>query len=119
MSATVEIRTEYADDVLIIPIGAVTTRSDTAVVSDDNAPDQSIGNETKDDFVEVVFVFEDGKTRRQQVEIGIQDNTNIEIKEGLEEGDEVITGPYSLVSKTLRDGMAVKKTDRKDLFKED
>lgn len=116
MSATVEIRTEYADDVLIIPIGAVTTRSDTT------GNNENAGNNVEDkkkDFVEVVFVYDDGFARMQEVEIGIQDNTNIEIKSGLVEGEEVVTGPYSLVSKSLRDGNELRKTERKDLFKED
>lgn len=116
MSATVEIRTEYAYDVLIIPIGAVTTRSDT---TENNEIDRSTEDDRNRDVVEVVFVYDDGFARMQEVEIGIQDNTNIEIKSGLEEGEEVVTGPYSLVSKSLRDGNELRKTDRKDLFKED
>ncbi|MEE4257951.1 MAG: efflux RND transporter periplasmic adaptor subunit [Bacteroidales bacterium] len=116
MSATVEIRTEYANNVLIIPIGAVTTRSDT---TENNEIDRNTEEERNKDIVEVVFVYDDGFARMQEVEIGIQDNTNIEIKSGLEEGDEVVTGPYSLVSKSLRDGNELRKTDRKDLFKED
>ncbi|RLD53445.1 MAG: hypothetical protein DRI97_13460 [Bacteroidetes bacterium] len=117
MSATVEIRTEYADNVLIIPIGAVTTRSDTT----DNSQDESIKDDKdkKKDFVEVVFIYDEGIARMQEVEIGIQDNTNIQIIAGLEDGEEVVTGPYSLVSKSLRDGNELKKTERKDLFKED
>lgn len=121
MSATVEIRTEYANDILLIPIGAVTTRSDTADISKENVQAPAAGGEEEDkqDFVEVVFVYEEGFARMREVEIGIQDNVNIEIKNGIEEGEEVITAPYSLVSKTLRDGDEVRKTDRKDLFKED
>jgi len=116
MSATVEIRTEYADEVLIIPIGAVTTRSDT---TENNEIDRSTEDDRNKDVVEVVFIYDDGFARMQEVEIGIQDNTNIEIKSGLEEGEEVVTGPYSLVSKSLRDGNELRKTERKDLFKED
>ncbi len=117
MSATVEIRTEYADDVLLIPIGAVTTRSDT---TENEQPEPNMDEQDKKkDFVEVVFVYDEGFARMQEVVIGIQDNTNIQIKEGLEEGDEVVTGPYSLVSKSLRDGNELKKTERKDLYKED
>jgi HlyD family secretion protein len=121
MSATVEIRTEYANDILLIPIGAVTTRSDTADINKENvqAPAAVGEEEDKQDFVEVVFVYDEGFARMREVEIGIQDNVNIEIKNGLEEGEEVITAPYSLVSKSLRDGDEVRKTDRKDLFKED
>lgn len=116
MSATVEIRTEYAEDVLVIPIGAVTTRSDT---TENNEYDRPEDEDKKKDFVEVVFVYDDGFARMKEVEIGIQDNTNIQIKSGLEEGEEVVTGPYSLVSKSLRDGNELKKTERKDLFKGD
>lgn len=116
MSATVEIRTEYADEVLMIPIGAVTTRSDT---TENNEIDRTTEDDRNKDVVEVVFIYDDGFARMQEVEIGIQDNTNIEIKSGLEEGEEVVTGPYSLVSKSLRDGNELRKTERKDLFKED
>jgi len=118
MSATVEIRTEYAKNILLIPIGAVTTRSDTT----DAELEKNIQLDEKDkkkDFVEVVFVYDEGFARMREVEIGIQDNTNIQIKAGLEEGEEIVTGPYSLVSKTLKDGDELKKTDRKDLFKEE
>jgi len=118
MSATVEIQTEHASNVLVIPIGAVTTRSDTALAKKE-AQKEVDEKDKKKDFLEVVFIYEDGFARRREVIIGIQDNLNIEIKEGLEEGEEVVTGPYSLVSKTLRDGNELKKTDRKDLFKED
>ena len=46
----------------------------------------------------------------------IQDINNIEVTEGLKEGDEVITGPYELISKTLKEKDKVKKVDKKDLF---
>jgi HlyD family secretion protein len=118
MSATVEIRTEYADNILIIPIGAVTTRNDTTASKEENTPDNINDKQKKKDFIEVVFLYDEGIARMVEVEIGIQDNTNIEIKGGLKEGDEVVTGPYSLVSKTLTDGDELKKTDRDDLFKE-
>jgi HlyD family secretion protein len=119
MSATVEIRTEYADDVLIVPIGAVTTRSDTANAVADSLKLENAEGNNKKEFVEVVFLYDEGIARMTEVEFGIQDNTNIEIKSGLEEGQEVVTGPYSLISKILKDGDELKKTSRKELFKED
>ena len=120
MSATVEIQTEYVKDVLIIPIGAVTTRSDTTdAKSEMNNNTEEGEKDKKKDFVEVVFVYDDGFAKMLEVEIGIQDNTNIEIKSGLEDGQLVVTGPYSLISKTLKEGDELKKTERKDLFKED
>lgn len=119
MSATVEIRTEYADNVLLVPIGAVTTRSDTAnAVSDSTVLVEKEGSKKKD-FIEVVFVYDNGKAKMVEVEFGIQDNMNIQIKTGLEEGQEVVTGPYSLISKILKEGDELKKTSRKELFSED
>jgi len=120
MSATVEIQTEYAKDVLIIPIGAVTTRTDTVAPAE--TPDASTGEGNAGDekeFVEVVFLNDNGVARMQEVEIGIQDNTNIEVRGGLEAGQQVVTGPYSLVSKILKDGDELKITKREDLFKEE
>jgi HlyD family secretion protein len=120
MSATVEIQTEYADDVLVIPIGAVTTRTDTmALANETESIDPQSTREKKKDFVEVVFINDNGVAKMMEVEIGIQDNTNIEIKKGLEEGQQVVTGPYSLVSRLLKDGDELKITERKDLFKKD
>jgi len=119
MSATVEIRTEYAKGVLTIPIGAVTTRTDTTDADKKEKGNAIDEKDKKKDFIEVVFVYKDGFAQKREVEIGIQDNTNIEIKAGLEEGEEVVTGPYSLISKTLKEGDELKKTDRKDLFKDE
>jgi HlyD family secretion protein len=65
----------------------------------------------------VVFVLEkDGKVNKVKVKTDIQDINNIEITEGLKEGQEVITGPYDVVSKTLKVGKKVKVVDKKDLF---
>lgn len=47
------------------------------------------------------------------METGIQDDENIEILHGIEPGETLITGPYSLVSKTLHDGQSVKVSEKK------
>jgi len=119
MSATVEIQTEYAKDILLVPISAVTTRADTAKTDRPQKDIEKDDQEKKKDFFEVVFVYDEGIAKMTLVEIGVQDNTNIQIKGGLEEGQRVVTGPYSLISKSLKDGDELKETDRKDLFKED
>jgi HlyD family secretion protein len=49
------------------------------------------------------------------VKTGIQDNSVIEITEGLKDGDEVISGPYIAVAKLLKNGMEVKKADASDI----
>jgi len=124
MSATVDIQTETALNILTIPIQAVTTRADTAKTNTDEAPieegEEAAESDTKkEDLVEVVFVFEEGKAKMVKVSTGIQDNMFIEITEGIEVDQDIITGPYRAVSKKLKDGDLVKKVDKKDLFKED
>ncbi len=66
---------------------------------------------------ELVFVIDkDGKVSKQKVKTAIQDINYIEITEGLKDGQEVVTGPYDVVSKTLKEGKKVKVIDKKDLF---
>jgi len=98
MSATVEIETEVKNQVLSVPIKAVTTRPDTA---DATAPTQLC-----------VFLLEDGKAIRHNIETGIQDNANIELLTPLPEGADIITGPYDLLSRKLEDGDAVFSSDK-------
>jgi HlyD family secretion protein len=57
-----------------------------------------------------VFLYEDGKTNMVAVKSGIQDNTYIQSLSGVEEGDEVITGPYREVSRSLSNEEAVEKS---------
>ena len=56
---------------------------------------------------ECVFIHKNGKALIRSVETGIQDDQNIEIISGLNEGDEVIKAPYSAVSKKLRNEMPI------------
>jgi HlyD family secretion protein len=70
-----------------------------------------------DDLDEVVFVLQkDGTVKRIKVRTDIQDINFIEVVDGLKEGDEVITGPYTTVSKLLRNGMKVKVVPKEELF---
>jgi HlyD family secretion protein len=57
-----------------------------------------------DEKFECVFINDNGKAKLAVVETGIQDDTNIEVISGLSEGDEIIIGPYNLVSKSLKPG---------------
>ena len=54
-----------------------------------------------------VFIHKNGKALIKSIETGIQDDQNIEIISGLNEGDEVIRAPYSAVSKKLRNDMPI------------
>jgi len=130
MSATVDIQTETRKNVISVPIQAVTTRSLTSAAKPGEKKTEAAKPETEneagstqenksadDKKVEVVFLYKDGKVKKQQVKTGIQDNENIEILEGVKAGDEIVVGPFNAINKLLEDGAEVKKVDEKDLFK--
>jgi HlyD family secretion protein len=98
MTADVAIQTNRAQDVLAVPILSVTVRKSK------NARDTTSNASEK----EVVFLYKDGKAVQQEVKTGIQDDVYIEIKDGLKQGETVVSGPFRVVSKELRDGDAVK-----------
>jgi HlyD family secretion protein len=64
-----------------------------------------------------VFVLQkDGTAKKVVVRSGVQDINYIEILSGLKEGDQVITAPYSAISKTLKDGAKVKSVKKEELY---
>ena len=129
MNASADIKTKRRDNVLSVPINSVTTR---VIGSDKTIADQKKEEEKKqqaqgnadeavsvdtDALEELVFVVQkDGKVKRVKVKTDIQDINYIEIKEGLAEGDEVVTGPFNAISKTLKDGTVVKVVPKDKLF---
>ena len=78
--------------------------------------DQSISTNINDLEVVVFVLDKENKVHKKKVKTGIQDINYIEIKEGLTENEEVISGPYDVVSKELKEGKQVKKVDKKELF---
>ena len=63
----------------------------------------------------VVFVRVGDKVHLRKVETGIADNTWIEVKKGIQPGDEVVSGSYAAISRQFKDGMAVHiETPKKD-----
>ncbi len=128
MSATVEIETETAANVLTVPIQAVTTRADSSgrIKSARELREERKGKDdddkkadTKTEIVEYVFIYDNGIAKLQRVTTGVQDNMYIEIKSGLQKGEQVIVAPYRAVSKTLENGDSVEQTPLEDLFKSD
>ena len=130
MNASADIKTRRKDNVLSIPITSVTAR---VKGSDKNMADKQkeekkmkestdqVKEETTtastDELEEVVFVLQkDSKVKRVVVKTGIQDMNNIEITYGLNEGDEVVIGPYTAISKTLKEGNKVKVVPKDKLF---
>jgi len=113
MSATVDIRTSSATNVLSVPIKAVTTRADTTSRIGTASRREAETTEQKEDFI-CVFVLAEGKARLRVIETGVQDNKYMEVKSGLNEGDVIIDGPYDLVSRKLRNGAAVETESKSD-----
>lgn len=119
MSASVDINTHTESNTIAIPIQAVTTRE-----KDEDKEGEETKKKISDDeeIQEVVFVMNADTAMMVNVETGIQDNEYIQILSGLTEGQEVITGPYSTVSRKLKNGMDVvkkKEEDEKEDKKED
>ncbi len=119
MSAMVDIRTKAAENVVCVPILAVTTRSLKDIRGKDNEDEkeENSNNKVEDDpslKKEVVFVVDKGKAIQTPVTIGIQDDYYIEITDGLEEGTQVVSGPYSVVSRILRDKQNIKEKKNND-----
>jgi HlyD family secretion protein len=118
MSANADIQTRTQYQVLSVPINSVTTREKIGVEKKEKTDDTNLDPAVSvEDLDVVVFVLgKDSKVKKLHVKTGIQDINNIEITEGLKEGEEVITGPYETVSKNLKDSMEVKVVDKSTLF---
>lgn len=121
MTASADIQTSTHTNVLSVPLNAVTVRDrgtdkKDATKKDDATIAKQASATADDDMQEVVFVLQaDGRVRKVNVITDIQDINNIEIKSGLKEGDQVITGPYDVVSKQLQDSTKVKIVPKEQL----
>lgn len=130
MSATVDIQTMKAANVFSVPIQAVTTR-DTSDKSMKNnmqgdgmededkikvvdEKDKKVPEEKKD--IECVFVVEGNKVKLTPVTTGIQDNNYIQIKSGLKDGQEVVSAPYNLIARQLKDGDQIERVKKDQLY---
>ena len=130
MSASADIQTKTHMNALSVPINAVTTRDkNNAPLPDPNKNAANTSNTDNGmatpagptvapgDLEEVVFLLKPDKTvKKIKVSSDIQDINYIEILTGLNEGDEVITGPYGTISKTLQDGTKVNVVSKEKLF---
>lgn len=121
MSATADIQTEIRNSVYSIPVQAVTTRvvneQDNGSDEDDEGSTDPLASE-KQEKETVVFVEIDEKAVMKPVKTGIQNNTHIEILEGLEPEDKIIIAPYSAISKQLSDGTSVEIVPVNKLYSE-
>lgn len=121
LSATVDIHTKESTG-LSVPIQSVTTRTEEPP-RNDNAEKLPANTDSKEKKTtaappvnEYVFVYKDGKVSQVKVETGVQDDTYIRILSGLKGGEEIVSSPFTAISKTLKDGMEVKKVSKDKLF---
>jgi HlyD family secretion protein len=105
MSVRADIYTESSDETLAVPVQAV--------LYDENIADEDESQEGEDGKGTYVFVIEDGKAKRKDIEIGISSDSDQEIVAGLEEGESVISGPFRVL-RDLADGDIVEEMDAGD-----
>ena len=122
MSCNADIETETVYDVISVPIQCVTARVDTKKF--EKKGDNENHDEKKEEMKkkdkkdkkkgpnEVVFVVEEGKVKMVKVTAGISDDNYLEIKEGLEGGEDVVSGSYKAISRELEDGSKVRVEDK-------
>ena len=128
MSASVDIQTRRVNKVIAVPIQAVTTRNKDSVsvegdederrrVTVNNENEEKAQRKPEEKIKEYVFKLDNGKISQVEVTTGIQDNDYIEILTGIKKDNEIICGPYSAVSKTLKPESKVKVVKKEDLYK--
>ncbi|MFC1725431.1 efflux RND transporter periplasmic adaptor subunit [candidate division KSB1 bacterium] len=124
MSASVEIKTRKIDNIVKVPIQAVTARlpsdlkkdisGDNSEVSGNGGNGENIKTYEKEEPIEVVFVIKDGKVEAREVITGISDDTHIQIISGINDGEDIVTGSYKILSKSLKNGELVKIEEKKN-----
>ncbi len=101
LSATTDIITAEKTDILAIPISALVLREK-----------EDKEEEKKDEQEEGVYVVEENRVKFFPVEKGIMGEMMIEITTGLEEGQDIVVGPYSAL-RQLKDDMLIKPEEKK------
>jgi HlyD family secretion protein len=125
MSASVDIETQTVKKAISVPIQSVTVRSrETGQTPEQMKQDRekeqrgvsSAEAEAQDrkKLERVVFVKQGDAAKLVPVQTEIADNNYIQILSGIKAGDEIISGPYSAISKDLKDGSKVKIEKPKD-----
>jgi HlyD family secretion protein len=112
MSSEVRITAETRGDAIIVPIQAVTVRPE-KLLPDMKTPGEAnttlTAKHSRETLAKVVFVVDaDNKAHARRVRTGIASDTDLEILEGLQDGEKVVEGPFRTVSKELKDGDRLK-----------
>ncbi len=125
MTASADIITTRKENVLSVPLAAVTTRNLNELKEGENkdgAPnrnasqtsDQQKSQQKKNDVKVVIFVNENDIAKMLEVKTGISDYDNIEILSNVSDSTEVITGPFLVVSKRLKEGDEIREAKKKE-----
>ena len=123
MSCNADIQTETVENVISVPIQSVTTRENVKMSGKDMK--DSTKNENKDNNemtmdnkgpTEVVFIVKNGTAKVVPVKTGISDDNYLQIKEGLEGGESVVSGSYRAISRELEDGSKVRVDNKRKSF---
>ncbi len=104
MSASVDVETQTALNIIAVPIQAVTVRDFAKLTPDSLKADTlKTGEKPKEDIRRVVFTVADGVVTMTEVETGINDDRFIQILRGIDVGTEIVTGSYRVLSRDLKD----------------
>ncbi len=125
MSCNADIQTETKHNVFAVPIQSVTARNQSELPKEDESDGETtVKDEKKNGFgqkklQEIVFVVKDNKSRVINVETGISDDNFIEIKTGLDTGQQVVSGSYRAISRELAEGSNVRVEEKGKAFGSD
>jgi HlyD family secretion protein len=123
LNATADITTATRKQAVAVPIQAVVVREvnnegkvvDPGVVkADEGAPSPAASPKTKGKEQDGVFVVSAGEVSFRPVKTGILGESDIEVLEGVKEGEEIVTGSYKTL-RTLKDKAKVKAETKKDV----
>ena len=112
-SATAKIVTDQREDVLSIPIIALTVRENEPVAQGDTAPSAATGNRApavevgRRDVEGVFIVGADNKVTFRPVRVGIAGEKYFEVLSGLQKGEKIVGGTYQAI-RELKDGTLVR-----------
>jgi HlyD family secretion protein len=107
LSASAEILTNKVENILTVPVAAVTAR----------IPEDASYSDTKQKMSEYVFVQQGDSVLLTEVETGIQNDNFIHIKKGITANTPVIKAPYDAISKKLANGDKIKVVAEKELYR--
>ncbi len=107
-SVTAEIESGRAQDVPVIPLQALVSRNPEGSPGPNPSPSPAAARSSaRQEVEEGVYLFADGKARFAKVETGLTGSLEIEVRSGLSEGDQIITGPFRAL-RELKDGTVVR-----------